>query len=97
MLKWDQLGFQFRREDTFGPYILDFYCPEFMVCIEIDGQVHELKKAKDEIRDTFLIEHGVQVLRFSAKAVLKSPESVALKIKEYLTELRDKSTTSGQF
>ena len=58
-----------------------------MVCIEIDGEIHQLKKAKDEIRDTYLVTHGVTVLRFSAKSVLKSPEAVAQQIKNYLEEL----------
>ncbi len=87
-LSRDQIGFQFRRQDPFGPYILDFYCPEFFVAIEIDGLLHEGNKDKDEIRDTYLIAHGVKVLRFSAKSVLSSPEAVALKIKVYLDELK---------
>ena len=86
-LSRDQIGFQFRRQDPFGPYILDFYCPELFVAIEIDGEIHQLKRAKDEIRDTYLMTHRVTVLRFSAKSVLKSPESVAQQIKNYLEEL----------
>jgi very-short-patch-repair endonuclease len=85
-LNRDQLGFQFRRQDPFGTYILDFYCPELLVAIEIDGAVHEYKKVRDEIRDTYLMTHGVTVLRFSAKSVLKSPEAVAQQIKTYLEE-----------
>jgi len=83
----DQLGFQFRRQDPFGPYILDFYCPDLFVAIEIDGEIHQLKKIKDEIRDTYLIAHGVTILRFSAKSVLKSPGAVAQQIKILLEEL----------
>ena len=86
-LSRDQLGFQFRRQDPFGPYILDFYCPDLFVAIEIDGEIHHLKKIKDEIRDTYLMSHGVTVLRFSAKSVLKSPEAVARQIKTFLEEL----------
>jgi very-short-patch-repair endonuclease len=87
-LSRDQMGFQFRRQDPFGPYILDFYCPEYFVAIEIDGLVHEGKKNKDEVRDSYLIEHGVQVLRFTASSVLRSPEAVAYKIKIHLEALK---------
>ena len=87
-LSRDQTGFQFRRQDCFGPYILDFYCPDFFVAVEIDGIIHARKRDKDEIRDTYLIEHGVQVLRFSAQAVLRSPEAVANQIKHRLVELK---------
>ncbi len=88
-LKQDQIGFQFRRQDPYGPYILDFYCPEYCVAIEIDGTIHEGKKQKDEVRDTFLISHGVQVLRFSARSVLKNSAVVAIQIKGYIEDLRD--------
>ena len=87
-LSRDQTGFQFRRQDCFGPYILDFYCPDFFVAIEIDGLIHGLKKDKDEIRDTYLIDHGVQVLRFTAEAVLRSPVAVANQIKHHLDEMK---------
>ena len=84
----DQIGFQFRRQDPYGPYILDFYCPELCVAIEIDGSVHEGKKVTDEARDSYLIAHGVHVLRFSARSVLKNPNSVVAQVKSYLEELR---------
>ena len=87
-LSRDQIGFQFRRQDPYGPYILDFYCPEFGVAVEIDGLVHEGKKDNDEERDSDLNAYGVHVLRFSARSVLKSPDVVVCQIKTYLAELK---------
>ena len=39
-------GLKFRRQHGFGPYVMDFYCPEIKLCIEVDGVVHESEEAK---------------------------------------------------
>ncbi len=45
-------GYKFRRQYSVGKYVLDFYCPELRLCIEIDSDIHEEpeQKEKDEIR-----------------------------------------------
>ena len=52
-LKQDQIGFMFKRQWLFGGYILDFYCSELKLAIEIDGKIHGRKTEKDEMRDHF--------------------------------------------
>jgi len=58
--------FQFRRQHPFGPYILDFFCTEAMLAIELDGSQHgdPSHLARDRRRDAWLESHGVNVLRF---------------------------------
>jgi very-short-patch-repair endonuclease len=59
-------AYKFRRQHAFGPYILDFFCVEAFLNIELDGSQHgfpETRK-KDEVRDTWLAAAGVKVLRF---------------------------------
>jgi very-short-patch-repair endonuclease len=64
------LGLKFRRQDVLGPYILDFFCFEASLAVEVDGDFqHEDKAAYDERRDAYLAEHGVKVLRVPAAAV----------------------------
>jgi very-short-patch-repair endonuclease len=60
------LGFKFRRQHGIGPYIVDFYCPEAKLAVELDGAVHFTIEATeyDRIRDEFLIAHGIKTLRF---------------------------------
>jgi very-short-patch-repair endonuclease len=60
------LDAKFRRQQSFGPYILDFYCTESKLAIELDGGQHAKAKgiAQDEQRDEYLREEGVTVLRF---------------------------------
>ncbi len=71
-------GFRFRREHVFPPYILDFYCAELRVAVEVDGGAHESgeRMAYDERRDGFLKRAGVKVLRAPAQALLHRPEAV---------------------
>ncbi len=77
-------GLKFRRQVPISNYILDFYCHEIKLCIELDGEVHdELNTAKhDEQRTNDLNALGITVLRYSndvvfnnAGGILKSIES----------------------
>lgn len=87
-LQDDQLGVRFKRQYSFGNYILDFYCAEHKLAVEVDGMIHFFREKKDAQRDRFLRGEGVTVLRYSAKSVLKSPYSVAEDIRQKLIELQ---------
>ena len=58
-------GFRFRRQHVLHGYILDFYCHEMRLCIELDGAPHldPGQAAKDEQRDADLRVRGYKVLR----------------------------------
>jgi very-short-patch-repair endonuclease len=75
-LRRRQWTLRFRRQHPVGPYILDFYCPEAQLAIEVDGFVHDLpdQAAHDMRRDAWLREQGIRVLRFAAVDVLKDRE-----------------------
>ncbi len=62
-LKRKQTGFQFKTQTPVGPYFLDFYCPEAKLCVEVDGEQHELRKEKDIRRDAVLREAGIETMR----------------------------------
>lgn len=79
MLKGKQLdGRKFRRQHSFANYILDFYCPEESLAIELDGQGHfeATQAAHDRERDLFLKTYGIRVLRFENKWVWNNPEGL---------------------
>ena len=65
-----RLALSFDASIRSGPYILDFYCAELKVAIEIDGAGHEFAGAYDAARDAFLRERGIHVIRVPAKAIL---------------------------
>ena len=65
-------GLRFRRQHPVGPYILDFYCAEAHLAIEVDGSSHDFadRAAHDGRRSEWLARHSIRVLRFPAADVL---------------------------
>lgn len=85
LLKNRQLdGRKFRRQQSIGPYIVDFYCPEEQLVIELDGQYHftETQAKADAIRDAWLQQAGFRVLRFENKVVFEATELLLDTIRE---------------
>ncbi len=58
---------QFRRQYIIGNYIVDFYCYQARLIVELDGSQHyePAEKAKDAIRTAYLESQGLQVVRYS--------------------------------
>jgi len=65
-------GLKFRKQHPIGPYVLDFYCHEAALCVEIDGASHGFgnRPALDARRDEWLMGKGIRTLRISASLVL---------------------------
>lgn len=88
MLKNRQLKeLRWRRQFSVGPYILDFYCPEKRLCIELDGNEHYTMSGAmhDEQRNNYLeVEHGIKVLRFENQLVWKAPEIIIAEIEKMI-------------
>ena len=59
------LGLKFRRQHQFGSYILDFYCDDLKLAVELDGEGHLTKGGSeaDAVRDRYLKERGLTVIR----------------------------------
>jgi adenine-specific DNA-methyltransferase len=83
-------GFKFRRQHQLGPYILDFFCAEQSLAIELDGDQHALPAnvLRDAQRSRFLAERGVTVLRFGNREVLGQLEAVMEHLYTVLTSGR---------
>jgi very-short-patch-repair endonuclease len=80
-----QLGMYFRRQHPYGIYILDFYCFEATLVIEVDGGIHLNQKEYDEERTRYLASSGLTVLRFKNQEVEGNILEVIDKINKYLT------------
>jgi very-short-patch-repair endonuclease len=74
-LRQRAIGVRFRRQAPIGPYIVDFVSFERKLVIELDGGQH-LENPKDEIRDAWLTQSGLRVLRFWNNEVLANTEGV---------------------
>lgn len=78
-LRNSRLSCKFRRQHSIGKYIVDFYCPDKRLIIEIDGSQH-IDSEYDKERDKYLENLGFKVLRFWDNDVNSSLEGVFLKI-----------------
>ena len=69
---------KFRRQHVVGPYILDFYCAERRLAVELDGGQHNEaeNRRRDEARTAYLEERGIMVLRYSNLEALRETEAV---------------------
>ena len=70
-------GLKFRRQFSVGSYILDFYCPEKRLCIELDGGQHATNVDYDKQRTEYLAGNSIRVVRFWNNDVLTNVEGVA--------------------
>ena|ERR1019366_6812684 len=62
LIRNQKLGFKFKRQFPIGLYVLDFYCAEAQLALEIDGEQHSLTKGRDEKRDRWILEQGIETL-----------------------------------
>lgn len=85
-LRGKQLGVKFRRQHGIGHYIVDFYCPECKLVIEVDGDSHYTDAAqhKDAQRDYCLQQLGLRVLRFTNEEINQNMQGVYEAIKRVI-------------
>ena len=76
LLHHKQLGCKFRRQYPAGPYVLDFYCPQTKLCVELDGDAHAGRLAQDTNRDAWLANHGIHTIRVTTAQLYEHPGSV---------------------
>ena len=86
-IKQRGLGVQFHRQVPMLNYIVDFFCHEIGLAIEIDGSSHEFNYFNDADRQGKLEQYGIQFLRFSNEEVQKNMFSVLLAIQEKVNSL----------
>ncbi len=75
-------GFKFRRQHLVGDCILDFYCADAKLAVELDGSQHGHPEGmqRDAEREKFLAEHGIETLRFWNHQWHKNREGCLLEI-----------------
>ena len=86
------LGYQFRRQEPIGKYIVDFLCYQQRLVIELDGGQHQEQADYDTERTRWLESRGFRVIRFWNDDVLRETEGVLEAIR---IALQEGSLTSG--
>lgn len=91
MLLWNEIkgkklsGYDFHRQKPIDEYIVDFYCAELDLVIEIDGSSHNDKFENDTARQKRLEELGLTVLRYYDGDVKQELTSIVDHIKEWIS------------
>ncbi len=83
-LLWSRLrdrglnGWKLRRQHPVGPYVLDFYCPELRIAIEVDGGIHEASDhpQRDASRQEVIESLGIRFIRISSADVERDIDAV---------------------
>jgi very-short-patch-repair endonuclease len=81
-------GCKFRRQFGIGIFIVDFYCPDLKLAIEIDGDSHAGEKAGeyDKYREKSLAEFGIRCLRFTNYEVMRNLDGVVVTIRNHIAD-----------
>jgi len=89
-IKGKKLGFSFSRQIPVDQYIVDFYCKELQLAIEIDGSIHleERHKEKDFYRQKRLESFGINVIRFNDSDVKNNLNLVLDKVRTVIYDLK---------
>jgi len=95
-IKNKQLGVKFRRQYNIGYFIVDFYCHELKLIIELDGSIHyeEEINEHDKIRQKVLENNGYIIIRYSNHKILDDIDSVVSNLKIAIQTLQLRQTPS---
>lgn len=78
------LGMKFRRQHAIGRFIVDFYCADAQLVIEVDGMIHQQTQEADAERTAYLEARGLRVIRFRNTDVLHDITTVVATLERVL-------------
>ena len=87
------MGYDFDRQRPIGNYIVDFYCKDLLLALEIDGITHQDERVmyKDKVRQLELEAMGVIFIRFDAMLCVNKVEAVVREIGRWILEYEKKN------
>jgi len=77
------LGLDFHRQKIIGDYIVDFYCPELDLVVEIDGEIHKYKQEYDAKRDNYFRKLGLYVIHFKAVDIKYNLDNIMIDLVKF--------------
>ena len=84
------LNLKFRRQHLIEGYLLDFYCHDLKLAIEIDGEIHNNQKEMDQIRQNHIERAGIKFFRISSEQVEGNLKNTLLDLTKYVENLKQK-------
>ena len=86
-IKGKALGYEFHRQVPVDEYIVDFYCHELRLAIEIDGNMHDYNFEKDLVRQQKIESLGITIIRFTDVDVKKFKNDVIRSLQVFIGEI----------
>jgi len=82
-------GYKFRRQYSVENFVVDFYCPELKLAIEVDGDSHYIEDAKlsDRERQIKIETFGIQFLRFTNREIYENLQEALLRLMERIKQI----------
>ncbi len=101
-LVWERIrkkqlhGVGFRRQVSIGGYVVDFYCPQLRLAIEIEGSSHERQETReyDVVREEAISELGIEILKYTNEEVQDSIDRVVADIRQKVVSLEKSKRTT---
>lgn len=81
-------GLKFRRQHAIDRFVVDFFCREAALIIEVDGPIHNHQRVEDVEREQILLDYGFSIMRFTNQEVFENIDSVLAKITETAAQKR---------
>ena len=83
------IGHKFRNQHAIYKYVVDFYCHELLLFIEVDGSIHTLTEIalNDIDRENNLLSLGLHIIRFTNQEIFNNIEKVLSDIKKKINEI----------
>lgn len=87
------LGYKFRRQYSVDHFVIDFYCAELKLALEIDGGSHNdpEQKKKDIIRQKYLERFNIKFVRLKDEGLFSNPNKTFAKIEQAIKLIRNKT------
>jgi len=98
LLSKKQTGFKFLRQRPINNFIVDFFCPDLQLIVEIDGNSHDNKGNYDKYRELKLKSLGYEFVRFKEGVVLNNLDDVSIQLRHiiYCIEKRNKKESKKE-
>ena len=88
VIRKKRLGYEFHRQVPIDHFVVDFYCHELMLGIEVDGGIHNAQEERDQERQLILESMGIRFIRFTAARVKMSLAEVTEELIQMIDELK---------
>jgi very-short-patch-repair endonuclease len=88
------LGYDFHRQKPIDNFILDFFCHELMLGIELDGLTHQSEEVteKDDVKEKRMNDLGITILRFNDNEVVQDITHVVRQIEFWILDFQERQT-----